>query len=52
MRESLDTEAKALALYRELLKCTEGRSVMIEEYAHHNRHADLIRELVDGEVGC
>ena len=25
---------------------------MIEEYARHNRHADLIRELVDGEVGC
>ncbi len=25
---------------------------MIEEYARHNGHADLIRELVDGEVGC
>jgi uncharacterized damage-inducible protein DinB len=25
---------------------------MIEEYARHNEHADLIRELVDGEVGC
>jgi uncharacterized damage-inducible protein DinB len=24
---------------------------MIEEYARHNGHADLIRELVDGEVG-
>jgi hypothetical protein len=24
---------------------------MIEEYARHNSHADLIRELVDGEVG-
>jgi Protein of unknown function (DUF664) len=24
---------------------------MIEEYAHHNGHADLIRELVDGSVG-
>jgi uncharacterized damage-inducible protein DinB len=24
---------------------------MIEEYAHHNGHADLIRELVDGHVG-
>jgi uncharacterized damage-inducible protein DinB len=25
---------------------------MIEEYARHNGHADLIRELVDGNVGC
>jgi uncharacterized damage-inducible protein DinB len=25
---------------------------MIEEYARHNGHADLIRELLDGEVGC
>ena len=25
---------------------------MIEEYARHNGHADLIREFVDGAVGC
>lgn len=25
---------------------------MIEEYARHNGHADLIRELTDGAVGC
>jgi len=25
---------------------------LIEEYARHNGHADLIRELLDGEVGC
>jgi uncharacterized damage-inducible protein DinB len=25
---------------------------MIEEYARHNGHADLIRELADGSVGC
>lgn len=25
---------------------------MIEEYARHNGHADLIREMVDGSVGC
>ncbi len=25
---------------------------MIEEYARHNGHADLLRELVDGAVGC
>jgi len=24
---------------------------MIEEYARHNGHADLIREMVDGAVG-
>ena len=24
---------------------------MIEEYARHNGHADLLRELVDGTVG-
>jgi hypothetical protein len=24
---------------------------MVEEYARHNGHADLIRELVDGAVG-
>ena len=25
---------------------------MIEEYARHNGHADLLRELIDGSVGC
>lgn len=25
---------------------------MIEEYARHNGHADLLREMVDGAVGC
>ena len=25
---------------------------MIEEYARHNGHADIIRELIDEEVGC
>ena len=25
---------------------------MVEEYARHNGHADLIRELIDGAVGC
>src|SRR5437773_8936814 len=33
LRESLETEGKALALYRELLRCAEGRSVAFEEYA-------------------
>jgi bacterioferritin len=40
MRESLETEAKALALYRELLKCAEGRSVIIEEYARQMVYAE------------
>jgi bacterioferritin len=40
MRESLETEAKALALYRELLKCAEGRSVIVEEYARQMVYAE------------
>jgi bacterioferritin len=40
MRESLVSEAKALALYRELLKCAEGRSVVIEEYARQMVYAE------------
>jgi bacterioferritin len=40
MRESLESEAKALALYRELLKCAEGRSVVIEEYARQMVYAE------------
>ena len=33
LRESLDSEAQALALYKELLAAVEGHSVMLEEYA-------------------
>ena len=40
MRELLETEAKALALYRELLKCAEGRSVILEEYARQMVYAE------------
>jgi bacterioferritin len=40
MRESLDTEAKALGLYRELLQCAEGRSIIIEEYARQMVYAE------------
>jgi uncharacterized damage-inducible protein DinB len=25
---------------------------LVEEYARHNGHADLLRELIDGAVGC
>ena len=39
MRESLESEAKALALYRELLKCAEGHSVFIE-YARQMVYAE------------
>ena len=47
LRESLETEGKALALYRELLAAVEGRSVMLEEYAQQMVHAE---ELHAGEV--
>ena len=33
LRESLETEAAALGLYRELLALVEGRSVALEEFA-------------------
>lgn len=33
LRESLEHERRALALYRELLSLVEGRDVMMEEYA-------------------
>jgi uncharacterized damage-inducible protein DinB len=56
--------SRRLAVGRELdekhLRKRDGRDCslrwiylhMIEEYARHNGHADLIRELVDGHVGC
>lgn len=47
LREALETEAKALALYRELLSAVEGHSVMLEEYARKMIHAE---ELHAGEV--
>ena len=47
LRESLETEGRALALYRELLAAVEGRSVMLEEYARQMVHAE---ELHAGEV--
>lgn len=40
MRESLETEAKTLALYRELIHCSEGRSVILEEYARQMVYAE------------
>jgi bacterioferritin len=40
MRESLETEGKALALYRDLLRCAEERSVLLEEYARQMVYAE------------
>ena len=47
LRESLDSEGKALALYKELLALVENRSVMLEEYARQMVHAE---EMHAGEV--
>ena len=55
-----DAVARCRAIVAEALSEDTGgatarlRSIlpnMIEEYARHNGHADLIRELVDGLVG-
>ena len=40
MRESLETEGRALALYRELLEVVEGKSVMFEEYCRQMIYAE------------
>jgi bacterioferritin len=45
--ESLDTEAQALALYRELLEAVDGRSVALEEFA---RQMIQLEELHAAEV--
>jgi bacterioferritin len=42
LRESLDTEAQAIALYRELLKLVEGRSIALEEFARQMIHAEEV----------
>jgi bacterioferritin len=40
MRESLETEGKALLIYRELLSCVQGRSVVLDEYARRMIYAE------------
>jgi bacterioferritin len=40
LRESLQTEADGLTLYRELLKLVEGRHVALEEFARQMVHAE------------
>jgi bacterioferritin len=47
LRESLESEGRALALYRDLLMTVEGKSVMLEEYARQMVQAE---ELHAGEV--
>jgi bacterioferritin len=40
LRESLETEARALELYRELLGLVEGGSIALEEFARQMIHAE------------
>src|SRR5205823_1227710 len=47
LRESLAAEGAALALYKELQRLVEGRSVMLEEYARQMIYAE---EVHAGEV--
>ena len=47
LRESLETEGKALALYKDLLGLVEGHSIMLEEYARQMIYAE---EMHAGEV--
>ena len=47
LRESLETEAQALRLYRELLAQVEGRSVALEEFA---RQMIMAEEMHAAEV--
>lgn len=47
LKDSLETESKALALYKDLMREVEGKSVMLEEYARQMIYAE---ELHAGEV--
>jgi len=42
LNESLDTEAQALRLYRELLEVVDGRSVALEEFARQMIHLEEV----------
>lgn len=42
MRESLESEARALELYRELFTVVEGHSVALEEYARQMIYAEEV----------
>jgi bacterioferritin len=59
LRESLETEFQALALYRGLLTLVEGHSVLLEEYARQmvyaeERHAGDVDKMLrrPGEVAA
>jgi bacterioferritin len=54
LRESLETEGKALALHKALLALVEGRSVMLEEYARQMVHADEVDQMLrrPGEIAA
>lgn len=47
LAEALESEQRALSLYRQLLSAAEGRSVLFEEYARQMVHAE---ELHAGDV--
>lgn len=42
LQESLEAEGEALALYKELLKAVEGKSVTLEEYARNMIHQEEV----------
>ncbi len=44
LRESLEHEGEALALYRELLSLVEGRSVALEEFARQMIQAETLHQ--------
>ncbi len=59
LRESLEHERAAIALYRKLLKVVEGRSVLLEEYARgqiaaEEQHAGDIDKMLrnPGDIGA
>ena len=59
LRESLEHENAAVASYRELLKTSEGKSVLLEEYARdmivsEELHLDEVNKMLrkPGEIGA
>ncbi|MGH3473136.1 MAG: DinB family protein [Nocardioidaceae bacterium] len=50
-RDGLDTESVRASSSGEAFRLRWIMLHMIEEYARHNGHADLIRESIDGETG-
>jgi bacterioferritin len=58
LRECLEHESAAVASYRELLKATEGKSVLLEEYARdmivaEELHLDEVNKMLrmPGDIG-